>query len=147
MFQATYISHYNSVIVGDEKMKTLKIALASAAVIGIVLTLTAGLSLAYYINTPYQHTNSYASEAEGKDWWNEMQEHMEARWTGIEDEEWFNDMTQYMEEHWNEVQNQEWFNQMLQYMEEHGYHPYGFENFEGTYGPRGYGRGFGCWGW
>ena len=128
-----------------EKMKTLKIALVLTAIVGLT-ALTVGLALAHYANTPYNYNNTATPQAE-ENWWNQMREYMEARWQGIEDQEWFNDMTQYMEEHWNEVQNQEWFNQMLQYMEEHGYHPYGFENFEGTYGPRGYGRGFGCWGW
>ena len=77
-----------------------------------------------------------------------MQEYMKARWNGIEDEEWFDDMTQYMEEHWSEIQDQEWFDQMLEYMEENGYHPYGYNGFNGEYGPRSFGpRGFGCWGW
>lgn len=121
-------------------MKTTKAALALIAVIGLS-AIIAGLAYAHY-TTAFPPTTDNA-----EDWWNEMREHMEARWTGIEDEEWFDDMVQYMEEHWNEIKNQEWFNQMLQYMEENGYHPYGYRNFEGTYGPRGYGRGFGCWGW
>jgi len=129
-------------------MKTYKIALALAALIGVV-TLTVGLTLAYYVNTPYAYSNSYVSEAEREDWWNEMREYMEARWNGIKDEEWFDDMTQYMEEHWSEVQDQEWFDQMLEHMEENGYHPYGYNGFNGEYyGPRSFGpRGFGCWGW
>lgn len=128
-------------------MKTLKIVIALAAVIGLA-TLTVGLTLAHYTNTPYDYMHSYVPEAD-EDWWTEMREYMEARWSGIEDEEWFDDMNEYMEEHWNEVQNQEWFNQMLEYMEEHGYHPYGYSNYDDNYyGPRGYDRrGFGCWGW
>jgi hypothetical protein len=141
-------------------MKTLKIALALAAIIGLT-TLTIGLALAHFTSTPYAYNNTAVPVAD-EDWWNRMQDYMEARWNGIEDEEWFNDMTQYMEEHWNEVQNQEWFNQMLQYMQDHGYHsygyesygygpygygPYGYNNYDSYYGPRSYGRGFGCMGW
>jgi hypothetical protein len=148
LFQATYISHHNSVIIGDEKMKTWKIALAFTAIIGLA-TFAIGLTLAHYTNTPFDYAHSYVSDAESEDWWTEMREYMEARWNGIEDEEWFDDMTQYMEEHWEEVQNQDWFNQMLEYMEEQGYHPYGYSNYEDNYyGPRYYGRrGFACWGW
>jgi len=149
-------------VVGDEKMKTLKIALALAAVIGLA-TLTVGLALAHFTNTPYNYNNTAVPEAQTNDWWNQMRKYMEARWTGIEDQEWYNDMVQYIEEHWNEVQNQAWFNQMLQYMQEHGYEPYrygsygygsygygpyGYNNYDSYYyGPRGYGRGFGCMGW
>ena len=136
-----------------EKMKTLKIALALTAIIGLT-ALTVGLALAHYTNTPYNKTAIPQAE---ENWWTQMREYMEARWNGIEDQEWFSDMTQYMEEHWNEVQNQEWFNQMLQYMQEHGYQPYGYgpyeygpygyNNYDSYYGPRSYGRGFGCRGW
>jgi hypothetical protein len=128
-----------------KKMKTLKIVLALAAIIGLA-TFTVGLTLANYTNTPYNYNNTAVPQAD-EDWWTQMQEHMQARWYGIEDEEWFNDMNQYMQEHWNEVQNQSWFNQMLEYMQEHGYHPYGYNNYQDYYGPRSYGRGFGCWGW
>jgi hypothetical protein len=143
-------------------MKTLKIALALVAVIGLT-TLTVGLAVAHFTNTPYNYNNTAIPQAQTGDWWNQMREYMEARWTGIEDEEWYNDMVQYMEEHWNEVQNQTWFNQMLQYMQEHGYQPYGYQpygyqpygyqpyGYNGYdnyyYGSRGYGRGFGCMGW
>jgi len=147
-------------VAGDEKMKTLKIVLALAAIIGLT-TFTVGLTLANYANTPYNNTTVPVAD---ENWWNQMRQYMEARWQGIEDEEWFNDMTQYMEEHWNEVQNQSWFNQMIEYMQEHGYQPYGnqpygygpyqygpysYNNYNGYYGPRSYGRGFGCrgWGW
>jgi hypothetical protein len=152
-------------VVGDEKMKTsktLKIVLALAAVIGLT-TFTVGLALANFTSTPYSYNNTAVPEAQTNDWWNQMREYMEAKWTGIEDEEWYDDMVQYMEVHWNEVQNQAWFNQMLQYMQEHGYdpycygpygygphgyEPYGYNNFDSCYyGPRGYGRGFGCMGW
>jgi len=125
-----------------KKMKTLKIVLALAAVIGIV-TLTVGLTLAHYNNAPYDYTNS----AENEGWWAQMREYMNARWTGIEHEEWFDDMDEYMEEHWNEVQNQEWFNHMLEYMEEQGYDHYRYRNYEDNYyGLKGY-SGRGCWGW
>lgn len=127
-------------------MKTLKIALALAA-ITVIVNLAIGLSLAHYTDTPVDYMHGYLPETENENWWTEMREHMEARWTGIEDEEWFDDMAQYMEEHWNEVQNQEWFNQMLEYMQEHGYYP-NYINYGDYYGPRGYGRGgFGCWSW
>jgi hypothetical protein len=153
LFQPTYIWHYENRVVGDEKMQTLKIALALAAIIGLT-TLTVGLALAHYTNTPYNNTVPVADE----DWWTQMQEYMESRWSGIEDQEWFDDMNQYMQERWTEVQNQTWFNQMLQYMQDHGYQPYcyepygyepyGYSNYEDNYyGPRGYGRGFGCRGW
>jgi hypothetical protein len=139
-------------VVGDEKMKTLKIALALAAVIGLA-TFTAGLALAHFTNTPYNYNTTAVPEAQTGDWWTQMREYMEARWTGIEDEEWFDDMAQYMQEHWNEVQNQTWFKQMLQYMQEHSYQPYGYQHYGYNgygnyyYGSRGYGRGFGCMGW
>ena len=152
MFQLTYLRHHNNVIIGDEKMKTLKIALALAAILGIT-TLTIGLTLAHYTHTPYDYMHSAVPEAD-EDWWTEMGEYMEARWEGIEDEEWFDDMAQYMEEYWNEVQNQEWFNQMLEYMEEQGYYRYGYSlhgygDYEDKYYGPGYNgrRGFGCWGW
>lgn len=126
-------------------MKTLKIALAFAAVIGLA-AFSIGLTLAHYTNTPYDYNYTSVPEAD-EDWWTEMREYMEARWSGIEDEEWFDDMAQYMEAHWNEVQNQEWFNQMLEYIGEHGYQHYGYNSYDGNYyGPRSYGRSFGCWG-
>ena len=134
-------------------MKTLKIALALAAIIGLT-TFTVGLTLAHYNNTPYNNT---AIPQADEDWWNQMQDYMQARWNGIEDQDWFNNMTQYMEEHWNEMQNQSWFNPMLEYMQEHGYQPYcyepygygtyGYNNYDNPYGPSSYGRGFGCRGW
>lgn len=147
-------------------MKTLKIALALAAIIGLT-TLTVGLALANFTNTPNNYNNTTVPRV-NDDWWTQMREYMEARWNGIEDQEWFDDMAQYMETHWNEVQNQTWFNQMLQYMQEHGYEPYcygpygygpygyqpygdqpyGYNGYDSYYyGPRGYGRGFGCMGW
>jgi hypothetical protein len=128
-------------------MKTLKIVLALAAIIGLT-TFTVGLALANFTNTPNNYENTAVPQAQTEDWWNQMQDYMEARWNGIEDQEWFDDMAQYMETHWNEVQNQTWFNQMLQYMQEHGYGPYGYNGYDNYYyGPRGYGRGFGCMGW
>jgi len=128
-------------------MKTLKIVIALAAVIGLA-TLTVGISLAHYTNTFYDSNRSYATEADTETWWTQMREYMEARWNGIEDEEWYDSMIQYMEEHWNEVRNQEWFTPMLEYMEEHGYRPYGYGSYvDNYYGPRNYGRGFGCGGW
>jgi hypothetical protein len=142
-----------------EKMKTLKIALALAAIIGLT-TFTVGLTLAHYTNTPYN--NTAVPQAQTENWWNQMQEYMKARWTGIEDQEWFNNMTQYMQTHWNEVQNQTWFNPMLQYMQDHGYQPsynqpYGYQpygsepycygDYYGNYYAPNYSRGFGCRGW
>ena len=126
-------------------MKATKIALALIAVIGLSAIIT-GLAFAHYTKAFVPATGN-AEEPFDEDWWTEMREHMEARWSGIEDEEWFDDMNEYMEEHWNEVQNQEWFNQMLEYMEEQGYNHYGYRNYEDNYyGFRGYGRR-GCWGW
>ena len=134
-------------------MKNLKIALALAAIIGLT-TFTVGIALANITNTP---STSAVPQAQTEDWWNQMQDYMQARWNGIEDQEWFNNMTQYMEEHWNEVQSQSWFNPMLEYMQEHGYQPYcyepygygtyGYNNYDNPYGPSSYGRGFGCRGW
>jgi hypothetical protein len=140
-------------------MKTLKIALALAAIIGLT-TLTIGLALAHYTDAPYAYNDTAAVPQADEDWWSQMQEYMKARWNGIENQTWFDDMNQYMEEHWNEVQNQTWFNPMIEYMQEHGYEPYcyepygygayGYQPFSGYdgyyYGP-GYGRGFGCRGW
>jgi hypothetical protein len=129
-------------------MKTLKIVLALTAVIGLV-AVTVGLSFAHYTRTPFDTTIESTQNTFDENWWTNMREYMEARWTGIEDEAWFNEMTQYMEEHYNEVQNQEWFNQMLEYMEDRGYYRYGGNNFNDNYfGSRSSGRrGFGCWGW
>ncbi len=129
-------------------MKTLKIAVALTAVIGLV-AVTIGLSFAHYTGIPFDSTTSSVQDTFDENWWTNMREYMEARWTGIEDEAWFNEMTQYMEEHYNEVQNQEWFNQMLEYMEDRGYYRYGGSNFDDNYfGSRSSGRrGFGCWGW
>ena len=140
-------------------MKTLKIVLALAAVIGLV-TVTVGLSFAHYTGTipfnpttntgtPFDPTPRSVQDTFDQDWWTRMREYMEARWTGIEDETWFNEMTQYMEEHYNEVLSQEWFDQMLEYMEDRGYYNYGPSNYaNNNYGPNNYGRrGHGCWGW
>ena len=139
-------------------MKTLKIALALAAIIGLT-TFTVGLALANITNPP---NNNTAVPQTDEDWWNQMQNYMQARWNGIEDQEWFDDMNQYMQEHWNEVQNQSWFNPMIEYMQEQGYQPYcygpygyapygygpyGYNNNDNYYGPSNYGRGFGCMGW
>ena len=141
-------------------MKTLKIALALAAIIGLT-TFTVGITLAHYTNTPYNSNNTAVPQAD-EDWWSQMQDYMQARWTGIEDQAWFDNMTQYMQTHWNEVQNQTWFNPMLQYMQEHGYQvsnnqPYGYQPYGsepycygdsyGNYYAPSYGRGFGCGGW
>jgi hypothetical protein len=145
LFQPTIIRLGDKGIVGDEKMKTTRIALALIAVIGLS-AIIAGLAFAQYTRT-FATATGNIQETFDEDWWTEMREHMQARWYGIEDEEWFNDMNQYMQEHWNEVQNQEWFNQMLEYMQEHGYHSYGYNNYQDYHGPRSYGRGFGCWGW
>lgn len=120
-------------------MKTLKIILALSVVIGLI-AVTVGLSFATFTGAPFDYMHGYVQNGINEDWWDEMLEHMEARWTGIEDEAWFDDMTQYMEEHYNEVQNQPWYDEMIEYMEENGYHSYA--------GPRSSGRGgFGCWGW
>ena len=128
-------------------MKTLKIALALAAIIGLT-TFTVGLALANFTNTPNNYNSTAVPQAQTEDWWNQMQNYMQARWNGIEDQEWFDDMNQYMQEHWNEVQNQSWFNPMIEYMQEHGYQPYGYGSYDGYYyGPSSYGRGFGCRGW
>jgi hypothetical protein len=129
-------------------MEKLKIALALIAVIGLVVV-TVGLSFAHYIGTPFSTTTGSLQDTYDEDWWTEMREHMEARWSGIEDEEWFDDMTQYMEEHYDEVRSQNWFDQMLEYMEDRGYYHYGYtDNNDNYYGPRSSGRrGFGCWGW
>ena len=129
-------------------MKNTKIAIALVAIVGLV-TLTAGLAFAHYFGGPYNPITGSLQESFDEDWWTEMKEHMEARWSGIEDEEWFDDMTQYMEEHWHEVQNQEWFEEMLQHMEDRGYYNYGFRGYGGSYfGSGGFGRrGFGCRGW
>jgi hypothetical protein len=139
-------------------MKNLKIALALAAIIGLT-TFTVGIALANITNTP---STSAVPQAQTEDWWNQMQEYMQARWNGIGDQEWFNNMTQYMEQHWNDVQNQTWFNPMLQYMQEQGYQvsnnqPYGYQPYGsepycygddyGNYYAPNYGRGFGCRGW
>ena len=128
-------------------MKTIKIALALIAVIGLSAIIT-GLAFGHYTRTnPFAPATINAEETFDEDWWTQMREHMEARWSGIEDEEWYHDMTEYMEEHWNEVQNQEWLNQMLEFMEEKGYNHYRYRNYEDNYyGPRYYGRR-GCWGW
>ena len=136
-------------------MKTLKIALALAAIIGLS-TFAIGLTLADYTNTPYAYSNTAIAEV-NEDWWNQMQQYMQARWKGIEDEDWFDDMNQYIGEHWNEVQNQEWFNAMLEYMQEHGFEPYCYEpygygtygdnSYNSYYGPSNYGRSFGCRRW
>jgi hypothetical protein len=136
-------------------MKNLKIALTLAAIIGLT-TFTVGLALANITNTPNNYKNTAVPQTD-EDWWNHMQNYMQARWNGIEDQEWFNNMTQYMEQHWNEVQNQTWFNPMLQYLQEHGYQlsnnqPYGSEpycygDYYGNYYAPNYGRGFGCRGW
>lgn len=148
MFQATILRDHNNVIIGDEKMKTLKILLALTAVIGLV-AVTIGVSFAHYTGTPFDSTTGSIRDTFDEDWWTRMREYMEARWNGIEDETWFSDMRQYMEEHWNEIQNQEWFNQMLEYMEEQGHYHYGYRHYEENYpGLRSSGqRGFGCWGW
>ena len=136
-------------------MKTLKIALALAGIIGLT-TFAIGLALAHYTNTPYTYSNT-AVPVGDEDWWNQMQEYMKARWNGIEDQEWFDDMNQYMQEHWNEVQSQSWFNPMIEYMQQqgyepycyepYGYQPYGTSSYEGYYYGPSYGRGFGCMGW
>ena len=128
-------------------MKNIKIALALLAVIGLV-AITIGLGFAHYFGTPYDSTAGL-SESFDEDWWTEMREHMEARWSGVEDEEWFDDMTQYMEEHWNDLQSQDWFEEMLHYMEDRGYYHYGPRGYGGSYfGSGGFsGRGFGCRGW
>jgi len=120
-------------------MKTLKIVLALVGVIGLS-AVAIGFAFAHYAGTPFDYMHNYSPETVDGDWWTEMREHMDARWSGIEDEAWFEDMTQYMEEHWIEVQNQPWYEQMTEYMEERGYGSYA--------GPGGFGRrGFGCWGW
>ena len=134
----------------------MKIASALVAIIALT-TLTVGLTLAHYTNTPYNYNNTAVPQA-GEDWWTQMREYMKARWNGIEDQEWFDDMAQYMEEHWNEVQNQAWFYPMIELMQEHGYQPYNYEPYwhgpygynrydSYYYGSRSYGRGFGCRGW
>jgi hypothetical protein len=118
--------------------KTLKIALALIAIIGLI-TFTVSLTLANYANTPYNYNNTAVPQADA-DWWNLMQNYMRARWNGIEDQEWFDDMNRYMQEHWNEVQNQSWFNPMLQYMQEHGHQPYCYEPYGcAPYGYQPYG--------
>ena len=129
-------------------MKNTKIAIALVAVVGLV-AVTVGLAFAHYFGAPYAPITGSSQENFDEDWWTEMREHMEARWSGIEDEEWFDDMIQYMEEHWNEVQNQPWFDEMIEYMEDRGYYHYGYGGDYGNYfGPGGFGRrGFGCWGW
>ncbi len=120
-------------------MKNLKIVLAFAAIIGLA-AVTIGLAFAHYSGTPFDYMHNYTTETVDGDWWTDMREHMEARWSGIEDETWFMEMTDYMEEHWTEVQNQPWHDEMVEYMEENGYHSYA--------GSGSFGRGgFGCWGW
>jgi hypothetical protein len=131
-------------------MKTLKIALALAAIIGLT-TFTVGITLANYTSTPNSYNNTAVPQTD-EDWWTQMQNYMQARWNSIEDQEWFDDMNQYVQQHWNEVQNQAWFNPMLEYMQEHGYQPYcyapyGYNSYDNYYGPGSYGRGFGCMGW
>ena len=141
-------------------MKNLKIALTLAAIIGLT-TFTVGITLANITSTHNSYNNNAVPQTD-EDWWNQMQNYMQARWNGIEDQEWFDDMNQYMQEHWNEVQNQSWFNPMIEYMQEQGYQPYcygpygyapygygpyGYNNNDNYYGPSNYGRGFGCMGW
>ena len=129
-------------------MEKTKIAIVFVAVIG-VFTLTVGLAFAHYFRTPYNPSTGSYQESIDEEWWTEMREHMENRWSDIENEKWFNEMVQYMEEHWDEVQNQPWFEEMIEYMEERGYYHYGYREDDGNYfGSRPYGRrGFGCWGW
>lgn len=129
-----------------EKMKNIKIAIALVAVVGLV-AVTVGLAFAHYFGGPYYLSTVSLQEGFDEDWWTEMREHMEARWSGLEDEEWFDEMTQYMEEHYNEVQSEPWFEEMLEYMEDRGY--YGHAGYGvNFFGSGGFGRrGFGCWGW
>ncbi len=122
-------------------MKTLKIVLALAAVVGFV-ALTIGVSFAHYTGAPPGTTTGQIHDTVGEDWWIKMREHMEARWYGIEDETWY-----------DEMHDQEWFNEMLEYMEERGYYHHRYNNYDENhyydnyYGYGSYGRrGFGCWG-
>ena len=82
-------------------MKTLKIAIILTTVIALA-TVTIGLTLAHNFGSEgfFGGMMGYTTHTGDEDWWTEMREHMEGRWTGIEDEEWFDDMTAYMEEHW-----------------------------------------------
>ena len=148
MFQRTILSQNNAVIIGDEKMKTLKILFALSAIIGLVAFII-GVGFAHYAGIPSGVTVGTIQEQFKEDWWLRMREHMEARWEGIEDETWYNEMLQYMEENWNEIQSQEWFNEVLEYMEEHRHYNYRYRNYEETYPSYGSfgGRGFGCRGW
>ena len=131
-----------------KKMKNTKIAIALIAAVGLV-ALTSGLVFAHYFTGPHNPLTDSLHESINEDWWTEIREHMEARWSGIEDEQWFDDMLEYMEEHWSEVQNQSWFEEMVEYMEDKGYYHYGYRGYNSNYyDHRSYrGRGFGCLGW
>jgi hypothetical protein len=122
-------------------MKTLKIVLALAAVIGLV-TITVGLSFAHYNGTTFDYMHDYVQDGVDEDWWVEMREHMEARWSGIEDEAWFDDMLEHMEEHEAEIQNQEWYNEMIDYMEDQGHSDLHDHDYDGHMGFSH--RGFVC---
>jgi len=113
LFQRTILSHHNAVIIGDEKMKTLKTLLALSATIGLIAFII-GVGFAHYAGIPPGVTAGTIQEQFEEDWWLRMREHMEARWEGIEDETWYNEMLQCTEENWNEIQSQEWFNEMLE---------------------------------
>ena len=121
-------------------MKNLKIIII-ATTIAVLAVATIGVALAQNFGNPayFGGMMGYSTSNSDDEWWTEMREHMEARWTGIEDEEWFDDMTAYMEEHWTEVENQPWFDSMVEYMEENGHYGFGHNGFSQ--------RGFGCWGW
>jgi hypothetical protein len=132
-------------------MKTLKIALALAAVIGLV-TITVGLSFAIFTGTPLDYGRIYVQDGFDEDWWDEMREYMEARYRGIEDEAWFDDMFEYAQKHWDEVQGQEWFDDMIEYIDENDRYNYPHGRYDDNYyGPRGYGGYYygprGCMGW
>jgi hypothetical protein len=134
-------------------MKTLKIALALVAVIGLV-AITVGVSFALFTGTPVDYGRIYVQNGLDEDWWVEMRDYMETRYRGIEDEPWFDDMFEYARGHWDEVQGQEWFDEMIDYIDENTRNNSRFRGYdEGYFGPERYGgyysgrRGFGCMGW
>jgi len=120
VFHRTFLRLHNSVIVDGDEMKNLKIMLI-ATTIAVLGVATVGLALAAsYNNSPYYGgMMGYSTPTTDDDWWIEVQEHMEDRWSQIGDEDWWTEMREHMDDHWNEVQDEEWFNDMRTYMEEH----------------------------
>ena len=132
LFHRTLLRYYNTVIVGDDEMKNVKIIIIIATLTVLAFaTISVALASSYNNSAYYGGMMGYSSPNTDNDWRNEMIEHMKDHWDEVQDEEWFDEMQTYMNEHLGDIENQEWFDEMIAHMEG--------QNFDSNYH-----YGYGC---